>query len=362
DVREKARRDAEAIERAKLEAELKKAAQALATAEAKGQQEAQARIKAEAAVKKAIQAKTAAEAKAKAAALKAKKDQAIAQAKARAKAEASAKAAAKKKVAVVIQAPAKPKPVNNRNHELQVLISTLEKTYAAGDLDGFSSVFATSARTGDQTDLTGIRSDYKSLFENTSSRKLTLSNLDWKLDNNYARGVGAYEVVSRSKGASQGIKSKGKVTLQLEGGSGKQLLITRFYFSESQSTKVDAPRARASVGELNQTLENFSSAYKEGNIEQFMVLFSPDASTNDRSTLQGIRGDYVDLFSGTESRRLDYSSMQWQWKGDIANGIGTYVVTVRSNGNDNNDIYRGKLRFSVKQYGDKLLISKFVFE
>ena len=361
DVLEKTRREAEAVERAKLEAKLEKAAKAQAAAEARAKQEAQARARAEAAVKEAIQAKVIAEAKAKAA-LKAKKDQAIAQAKARAKAEAAAKARAKKKTAVVVKAP--PKPVDSKTRKLDVFVTELENAYAAGNLDVFMRLFAASAKTNDKTDLTGIRADYRSFFDGTTSRKLSLNNLDWKLGDYFAQGIGDYKVITRSKGASSDAVSAGEITLQLKYGIGGRLQIMRFYFSETKSNNklTESSGARPSTNDLNRTLENFASAYKEGNIERFMALFSPGASTNDRSTLQGIRGDYVDLFSGTDVRRLDHSSMQWQWDGDVANGVGTYVVTVQPKGKDKKDIYRGKSRFSVKRYNNKLLISRFVFE
>lgn len=118
----------------------------------------------------------------------------------------------------------------------------------------------------------------------------------------------------------------------------------------------------ASIDELKQVLENFASAYRAGDIERFMALFALDAKTNDHSTLQGIRGDYVELFAGTESRKIDLSAMQWQREGSVSRGEGVYVVKVQPKGKSKIDVYRGKLWFNIMRDGDKLLINYFAFK
>jgi len=125
---------------------------------------------------------------------------------------------------------------------------------------------------------------------------------------------------------------------------------------------VDKPGQLASIGELKQVLENFSGAYRAGDIEQFMALFTADAKTNDRLTVQGIRDDYAGLFAGTEYRKIDFSAMQWQREGGVSRGEGAYVVKVRPNGKGKIDVYRGKLRFNIGRYGERLLINYFSFK
>lgn len=118
----------------------------------------------------------------------------------------------------------------------------------------------------------------------------------------------------------------------------------------------------ASIDELKQVLENFASAYRAGDIERFMALFAPDAKTNDDSTLQGIRDDYIELFASTESRKIDLSDMQWQREGGGSRGEGLYVVKVRPKGKSKIDVYRGKLWFNIRRVDNKLLINYFAFK
>jgi len=130
----------------------------------------------------------------------------------------------------------------------------------------------------------------------------------------------------------------------------------------TQPENTYAAGSPASTDELKQVLENFARAYRAGDIEQFMALFTLDAKTNDHSTLQGIRDDYVELFTGTGSRKIDLSAMQWQREGSVSRGEGTYVVKVQPNGKRKIDVYRGKLWFNIRRSDDKLLISYFAFK
>jgi TolA protein len=132
--------------------------------------------------------------------------------------------------------------------------------------------------------------------------------------------------------------------------------------AQAQAKAEAAKTAYIKVDELTQVLGTFTSAYKAGDIEQFMALFSTDAKTNDRNTLRGIREDYVGLFAGTVLRKIDFNDMQWKWERGVSHGEGTYVVKVQQNGQGKIDVYRGHLRISVGRYGSKLLISSFAFE
>ena len=108
--------------------------------------------------------------------------------------------------------------------------------------------------------------------------------------------------------------------------------------------------------------ENFAISYRQGDLSQFMALFAPDARTNDTETIQNIRNDYGSLFANTEDRSIDITSMQWQRVGDVSRGEGNYVVKVRPRGKSENDVYRGKLWFTIRRYDGQLLISYFAFK
>ena len=362
EAKEKARSEAEAIERARLDAKRKQAAaEAKARrAEAAARSKQEARARAEAIATKQAQA----EAKARAAARKASTVVAVAPVSQGANVSNTQTVA---QTAGNQTSITKVVPVNAgdaRISELNSLVSRLENTYAAGDLEAFLSLFAKTVHTNDQTDLAGIRGEYKDLFASTASRKISLTNIDWELNDNYSRGVGGYKVRVRNNGASSSAVLSGSITLQFERNNAGRLQITRFYFSDAEPVAKVANKSGplASINELNQVLEDFASAYRAGDINQFMALFGADAKTNDRSTLQGIRDDYVGLYASTQSRKIDFSAVQWQREGGISRGEGTYIVKVQPNGKGEIDVYRGKIQFTIGRYDDKLLLTYFAFK
>jgi general secretion pathway protein A len=321
-----ARAKAEAAAKAKAEAEAREKARL--AAEAKAREEAEARAKAEAAAKVREKARLAAEAKLKAD-LEAKK-QAATTAKAR-------------------QASAKPSL-----QELQDLMKRLQQAYRQGDIAAFTGLFSPTARTNDQTSLSGIRADYQQLFSTSEERELTMASMVWEKEQNYARGLGEYEVTIHSKG-SPGIKrSKGKATVQVERRNSGELQITRFYFEA-------APVITESA--LNGLMQTFRQAYEQGDIDQFMNIFSPDAQTNDRATVAGIREDYVSLFKSTAQRSLELKDIKWDIDGDKkARGEAKFTVAIKAKADQQNPaVYKGTLWIEVQDRQGNPLVTHFAF-
>ena len=154
--------------------------------------------------------------------------------------------------------------------------------------------------------------------------------------------------------------------MQLENQSGK-LQITRFYFSGA--TEITAPKLSkttpsitpVSPEALNTLIDNLSAAYAAGDIEQFMGLFSKDAQTNDRATIQGIREDYVGLFDNTSFRKIAINNLNWNTEGNTAHGEASYDVDVRPNGKTQLDHYHGQLWIQAERKEGGVRITHFAF-
>lgn len=102
--------------------------------------------------------------------------------------------------------------------------------------------------------------------------------------------------------------------------------------------------------ELRNFVTDFSLGYEAGDLDQFMRLFSKDAQTQDRKTLQGIRKDYQELFQGTEKRQFIIDNLKWDRQDDNrATGEGDFRVVVQAPGDPNLTTILGKVTFKVKK-------------
>jgi hypothetical protein len=193
-----------------------------------------------------------------------------------------------------------------------------------------------------------------------------VKGLRWERENNYARAAGEYETSILRQGKNTADQEKGKLILQLEDRAG-DLKITRFYFSDTTAIKSSVPAAKAEPvkilpsNELNALVKTLITTYEAGDITNFMKLFSKDAQTNDRATVQGIREDYVSLFESTTSRNIGFTNLAWKWDGEIARGEARYNVDVQPNGQAKIDHYQGQLWIQVERRDNNLRITHFAF-
>lgn len=89
-------------------------------------------------------------------------------------------------------------------------------------------------------------------------------------------------------------------------------------------------RLVATTQELNALTSTFASAYKTGDLDLMLGLFTDDARTNERSGKAEIRLDYRELFDATESREFIIKGMRWQQGRDGGvSGEGSFEVNIR---------------------------------
>ncbi len=116
--------------------------------------------------------------------------------------------------------------------ELGALLNTLISAYAAGDIDAFMGLFAKDAQTNDRATVKGIREDYVGLFNSTSFRAITFTEMQWTWDgNDIARGEGIYNVEVQAISQNESDYYQGPLWIQIERREGG-IQITHFAFSE----------------------------------------------------------------------------------------------------------------------------------
>lgn len=123
------------------------------------------------------------------------------------------------------QPPAAKQPATITAQDLQNLVNNFAQTYANGDLDGLMALFASNAKTNDQSSIAGIRKDYSDLFQGTKTRQMIINNMKWTLNGQQATGQGPFEVKVQPKGNNSATVVKGslKLTVVKDGGGSPQI-------------------------------------------------------------------------------------------------------------------------------------------
>ena len=186
----------------------------------KAEAEAKAKHRAQEAERQAHQAKAEAEAKAKAlnAAQEAERKALQAMAAAEAKAQKLAQEAKPQspKAKVDHPVPTAGEPAPPLPPDPNKVVQRLTSAYAAGALDTLVGLFTPDARTSDGQGRSFIRTDYQTLFANTSHRKIDIAVSIWnKRKDGRVVGTGALTVSARTKGSEIWHQAKGRISLEL---------------------------------------------------------------------------------------------------------------------------------------------------
>lgn len=246
--------------------------------------------------------------------------------------------------------------------DLRKMMGRFESYYETGDLRQLMALFSPQARTDTQTTRKGIRSQYQEIFSTSSKQNIGFIGMSWKLEKAFARGRGKFQTVVLHKGDSVPVITSGTVTVQVVQGT-EGLQISRLYFSDVKMVEGTEPnkQSRLTEDDLNPLMTAFVTYYEAGDIGGFMDLFSSDASTNDRSTIQGIRKDYEGLFEDTFKRRMKLQNLTWILDGNIARGESNYSVSVQPEEGVNEVFYQGTLWVQIEPRNGLARITHFAF-
>ncbi len=115
--------------------------------------------------------------------------------------------------------------------ELDLLAKRFVDAYETGDLSQFTNLFAVDARANNRNSLAGIVEDYRTLFETTDTRLMTLKALQWNRTSKLAIGEAQFQLAIKQKGDGERNLYDGNITLEVEKQAGK-LRITGLYHSQ----------------------------------------------------------------------------------------------------------------------------------
>ncbi|MFC1748659.1 AAA family ATPase [Pseudomonadota bacterium] len=130
------------------------------------------------------------------------------------------------------------------------------------------------------------------------------------------------------------------------------------YFAPAVSNAPSEAKVEIYDYELPDLIYSFAFAYENGDLEQFVGLFSNDATADDVQGKVRISKNYRDFFQATDMRDMDIKEVAWQPEGEKAKGSGAFEVTVWRTGNVAPSIVKGKIDIEVVKDQERLYIKK----
>jgi hypothetical protein len=119
------------------------------------------------------------------------------------------------------------------------------------------------------------------------------------------------------------------------------------------------PAALRGVGhrEAQALLEHFTDAYRRGDLDELMTLFSKNARSNS-GRHSDIRADYEGLFRLTRARDIEFHDLRWTFENERGKAEGAFVARVLAYGQDSEGVHVGNLRFELVEVGGRVLIEE----
>jgi len=145
--------------------------------------------------------------------------------------------------------------------------------------------------------------------------------------------------------------------------SEEKLPLATLYSDES--TKKATTSNNIKRVDLINLISNFTTAYEQGEITQFMKLFSIDATGFDGATeadRNGIEADYIDLFKTTDARQIAIKEIAWNTNNNISKGTSEFVVTVKNINSDHFEFVSGLITFEVEKTQPGLFITRITYQ
>jgi TolA protein len=129
---------------------------------------------------------------------------------------------------------------------------------------------------------------------------------------------------------------------------------------QAELAAAKAKAATISPNALRVLTQLFESGYAKGDLDGLLALFAPGIRTNDQTSLNGVRGDYQALFSGTTERSFQFKNLRWENDVAYALGNGEYVSSIHSERGIALQS-TGKVTLQLEKQADRLLITRFYF-
>jgi hypothetical protein len=108
-----------------------------------------------------------------------------------------------------------------------------------------------------------------------------------------------------------------------------------------------------------EVIQRFASAYQQGDLEDFLTLFSADIRTSEYFGKSALREDYGRFFAATKAREFQLKELQWTFAGDTTQGKGRYWVRVRKPTGTVQS--QGQIHFQVQERAGNSVITGFFY-
>ena len=136
--------------------------------------------------------------------------------------------------------------------------------------------------------------------------------------------------------------------------------------SNSANTKTPTPTSESTIttlsdADLNRLIFYFKRSYESGDINIFGSLFTEDAITNESENRSQIVRDYDALFEVTNKRSINLKNLTWSKDGLIANGSGTFVLSIVEKEGMAPEEIRGEINIKAEKIDHKAQIKELFY-
>lgn len=289
-------------------------------------------------------------------------------------------------------------PTNTITGEkIRSLLSDYTKAYTTGNIELMRTLFISNESSIKSTLARDTLDWYNTLFINSTSRSVSFQNFKWQYAKKTAIGNGNYsaKITQLDSFSTQNMRAESVISLKMD--KDEKLKFSQLVFHKQVNTSsipnersvfevfiehdpfVDETPNQASLNvkakklsnvnnisidtpstsELNDMINNFVTAYENGDINNLAKVLSRNVKTNDKSGFDEVIKDYIDLFSSSSQRQMGIRDLRWKFSEDHAKGTATLNASVTAiNGKSVNQL-NGKIQFIAKRIGKKVLITHF---
>lgn len=283
---------------------------------------------------------------------------------------------------------AQPLPNKVNLSDIDSLLAQFSRAYSMGNTAGLMELFSDRGTLRDTNKIKQLNKSFRTIFNNSSARKVKFANIKWQYSRGNATGTGRYiakHTLNDNKGL-QKISAEVRLDLRIEN---NQLQITNFslmnphveldkprkldppvklaksvtakQFSDTRKNKKLKSRRRVrdkpTASELFDIVNRYTIAYEEGDIRTLLSLFSFNIRTNTNDNIMGVQENYTNLFETTSDRQMFIRGLKWTIEDRYARGVGDIeMLTIPKNG-ENVKSTSGKIQIIAKIINNKLTIT-----
>ena len=253
--------------------------------------------------------------------------------------------------------------------EVSRVIQKYAAAYEKGNLKELSTLFGVNDPAQGKRIVEQLKTNYENIFANSKKRTVNFNGINWRFDGNQATINSNYrsQIELKDNKGTQTITANARVGLLKKN---NEVKISNFELL-NRSVSVVTPEltlptvkhsvrekpANPTAAELQDIVTRLVSSYESGDLLTFSSLFSPNAKTNDRQDLKGIKADYEELFKTSNDRQMFIQGMQWTFDDNYAKGTGDLEAIVLTRGGNSVYSMGGKIQLVAQRIDGKVRIT-----